>query len=114
MSANIDKFKNEKWMQKSTLRFRGSALPHATPVTPVIGTPTPANCYWGWSFLAGAGGATIQVYDGKTAAGVLMDTIIIAANAVSTQMYPTPICPASGFVFYTVTAGSATGSVRIS
>jgi hypothetical protein len=64
--------------------------------------------------VAGAGGATIKVYDSIDNTGLLIDTIVLGANAASSQMYATAVNLISTYCFYQVTAGSATGNVRVS
>jgi hypothetical protein len=73
-----------------------------------------ASVYRGFSVRETAGAvAVLRIHDGTSAAGTLLDTIALAANASASAWYGDGGIWASNGVFVDVVSGAVEGSVRI-
>lgn len=74
---------------------------------------TTARFYCGYSFRNSSGGAlVVAIYDGTSTAGVLLESIALAAAASDRVVYPAPIPLTSGSVFVDWTTGIV-GNIRV-
>jgi hypothetical protein len=82
-------------------------------VATTVDAATTARFYAGYNFRNSTGAAiTVAVYDGTNTSGILIESVVVAANGSVSDMYPFLIPLTSGSIYVDWTTGIV-GSLRV-